>query len=168
MRRVQLLRHAKSDWNAGAGNDHARPLNGRGRRSADTMGRFLAAAGEIPDVVYSSTAVRARTTAERAIEAGAWDVELVLRDDLYLPHADAVLGVVGEAADRAERVMVVGHEPTWSTVVAQLTGATARMPTAACAGIDLLVPHWSAVAPGRGQLQYLLTPRLLGAAYGEG
>ena len=76
MKRIFLLRHGKSDWNAPYSTDHERPLKGRGVRAARTIGRFLAETDEEPDVIVSSSAVRALSTAELAAEAGSWRCEI--------------------------------------------------------------------------------------------
>jgi phosphohistidine phosphatase len=69
---LYLLRHAKSDWNNAFDGDHDRPLAPRGIEAAERVGRVLAAAGEIPDRILTSSAVRARTTVELAAESGDW------------------------------------------------------------------------------------------------
>ncbi|MGA9597997.1 MAG: histidine phosphatase family protein, partial [Acidimicrobiia bacterium] len=83
MKRLMILRHAKSDWNSGADSDHTRPLNRRGTEAAMTMGRVLSRIGEVPDIIYTSSATRARETALLAADAGGWDVETVELDELY-------------------------------------------------------------------------------------
>lgn len=161
MTTLQLLRHGKSDWAAGR-SDHARPLAPRGERAAAAMGRFLAASGRVPDRLLTSSAVRARTTAEIAVEAGGWRVQPVVLDELYLPSVDAVLAVVAEHGADAGTVMVVGHEPTWSGLVGHLTSAVVRYPTAAFASIDLHEARWADVRlDTRGELEVFLPPRLL-------
>ncbi|HMF03267.1 MAG TPA: phosphoglycerate mutase family protein, partial [Acidimicrobiia bacterium] len=68
-----LFRHGKSDWDAAdAGDDRARPLARRGRKAAERMGRFLARAGQVPDVAITSPALRAAETLRLAMEGGGW------------------------------------------------------------------------------------------------
>ena len=69
MKSVILFRHGKSDWNASYGSDHERPLSKRGVHAAMRMGRFLAEKNQIPDLVISSTALRAQSTAKLAINS---------------------------------------------------------------------------------------------------
>ena len=95
MKRLVLLRHAKSDWDADYGADHDRPLNDRGVRSAEAMGRFLAEVGQVPDTVISSTAVRARTTAELAIAAGGWNRSIRTDERIYGGSAGDILLLQG-------------------------------------------------------------------------
>ena len=129
------MRHAKSDWDADYGVDHDRPLNSRGVRSARLMGRLLAARDLVPPVIISSTAVRARTTAELAVSEGGWESELILEPRLYGSGVDGTIGVL-EDAPRVDRLMIVGHQPTWSMLVSTLTGEMADMKTATVARID--------------------------------
>ena len=79
MRQLLVLRHGKSDWDADYRGDHERPLASRGRRAAAAVGRFLAAAGPMPDRVLSSSAVRALSTVRLAAEAGRWPPPIRVR-----------------------------------------------------------------------------------------
>ncbi len=151
MKTLLLMRHAKSDWNASYGADHDRPLNQRGVRSARTVGRLLSAAGEVPDLIVTSTAVRARTTAELAAEAGDWDCEIRLDERLYGSGPDTVLGVAAETGD-ANRLMLVGHQPTWSSLVYAVSGDQVDMKTANVAVIELEIETWPEIVGAVGQL----------------
>lgn len=158
MKTLLLMRHAKSDWDADYGDDHDRPLNERGTRSARLMGRVLADEGLEPAHVISSTALRARTTAELANEAGEWGARLSLERALYDEGPKGVLATVASTPDVA-RLMLVGHQPTWSMLVAALTGERVEMKTATVAVIDLEVETWAGLANGTGTLRGILHPR---------
>lgn len=140
--------------------DHDRPLASRGRKSAKAIGRFIALAGLEPDYAITSTAVRARSTLELAMEAGDWTCPVNETRDLYHAGVADVLAVVGEAADSDEAVLIVGHQPTWSGVVEALTGAATRMATGTLVGIDLGSDSWRAIRPGLGELAFIVPPRL--------
>ena len=158
MKTLLVMRHAKSDWNADYGTDHDRPLNRRGIRSARIMGRVLAREGRSPDMVITSTAVRARTTASLATEAGGWEAEVVAEPRLYDSGADTAIEVATNAPD-VGRLMLVGHQPTWSTLVSMLTGERVDMKTATVAVIDFEFDDWSAVPSVRGALAAVYQPR---------
>ncbi len=161
-RTLFVMRHAKSDWGVAFGDDHERPLARRGVKAARRMGRFLTDAGAAPQLVVSSTAVRALTTAELAAEAGDWGCPIVTTRDLYASDAESVLERVGETRTGVERLLIAGHEPTWSTLVAWLIGGgRVRMPTAAVACLDLPHGEWTDLAPGTCELRWLMTPRML-------
>jgi len=165
MKRIYVLRHGKSDWDADYGADHDRPLKGRGRRAARLMGRFLTGAGLEPDVVISSSAVRALTTARLAAEAGSWGCEIAVQPDLYGASRDRVLAEVQAVDERADSVLLAGHEPTCSDVIGSLIGSgEVRFPTAALACIDVPAARWRTVEFGRGRLVWMVTPKLLAAA----
>lgn len=160
MRTLLLFRHGKSDWNVAVG-DLERPINRRGQRAAATMGRFLAEARQVPDLVVTSPAVRARSTVQLAAEAGGWTCPVEVDEGLYESSVERVLDVIRSVDDGRESLLLAGHEPVWSEMVSSLCGGCwARFPTAAMARVDLSAPSWSAVAPGRGQLVWLVPPKL--------
>lgn len=162
MRTLLVMRHAKSDWGAAFGSDHERPLVRRGVKAAGRMGRFLTDAGTAPDLILSSSAIRALTTAELAAEAGGWDCEIVTNRDLYASDPERVLEMVREINNGVERLLIAGHEPTWSTLVTWLTGGDrVRMPTAAVACLDLPHGGWIDLAPATCELRWLVTPKTL-------
>lgn len=161
-KRIFVLRHGKSDWDAAYDHDHDRPLAKRGRRGAGAAGRLLAQLGQVPDVVVSSSAVRARDTAARAIEAGEWDRQIAIEPALYGAAAEDVLRIVRGLDERWTSVLIAGHEPTCSSFVALLIGGgRVRMVTAAMARIDCGARSWSRVDPGCGLLRWLVPPRLV-------
>jgi phosphohistidine phosphatase len=157
---LMLMRHAKSDWDSDAVDDHSRPLNDRGVRSANRMGEVLRDLGIVPGLVVSSTATRARSTAELARLSGGWDSRLVLEDRLYGASFAESLDIAAEYGENHDRIMLVGHEPTWSQLVRQLTGARAAMKTATCAEIEVSIPRWEALSTAsNGILITLLQPK---------
>lgn len=158
MTTLLLLRHGKSDWDAAYGADHDRPLAPRGVRSARIMGRLVSREGLVPDVVISSTAERAARTAELAADAGAWGREIRLDRRLYEAGPAGVLGVAAEVTGGG-RLLLVGHQPTWSLLVRRLTGEYADLRTASLAVIELPIDVWSAVEGTTGTLAALHHPR---------
>ena len=163
MLELLVMRHAKSDWDAGA-DDHERPLVERGVKSARKVGKFLSRAEMAPELVISSTAVRARTTAELAAEAGGWSCPIERTGAFYDTDPAEVLAAIA-ARDAPPRLMVVGHDPTWSELVSLLAGGGAvRLPTAAVACLELPIDSWQAIAPSKGRLVWLVVPKLLQAA----
>ncbi len=162
MKRLFLLRHAKSDWLAGSGSDHERPLNRRGLAAASTIGRFLSAVEQVPDLVLSSSATRARRTVEVAAEKGAWHCPIRIVESFYEASIKTVLAEVQKTEAPCQALLLAGHEPTWSELAGRLIGqAEVRMVTAALARIDFDVDDWREVDLGGGILMWLVTPKLL-------
>ena len=159
MRRLILMRHAKSDWDARFGSDHDRPLSKRGIRAAETMGLVLARARLVPDHAISSSAVRARTTLELARESGEWDTTVEVTDALYGTSPNGALEVAAHAPPDTESLMLVGHEPTWSALAYHLTGGAVTVKTATVVGIDLFIDAWSRLPAVSGDLAFVLQPR---------
>lgn len=139
MIRLVLVRHAKSDWTNPSIDDHDRPLNDRGLRDAPRMARALAETGFRPEVILSSTALRARTTAEAfAAQLGA---AVNLDPDLYGAPGRTLLATA--AASAARRVLVVAHDPGITDLAAQLSGGgIGHMPTCAVASFTWDQDDW--------------------------
>lgn len=160
MKRLIVLRHAKSDWNAEYGSDHDRPLNRRGVTAARTVGSVLTRWSEQPDVAITSSAVRARTTLELAAEAGGWETRVRTSPDLYGTSAQGALAVASGTPPTVERLMLVGHQPAWGSLVMVLTGGAVEMKTATAVAIDVLAGSWADLTKARGSIAYILQPRL--------
>ncbi|MGA1603011.1 MAG: SixA phosphatase family protein [Prochlorothrix sp.] len=157
-----LFRHGKSNWDADYATDLDRPLAKRGIKAAKAMGKLLRQADHVPQVVRSSPAVRARTTAELAHKAGDWDCLLTLAPELYETTPDRMLTYLKTVPDSIDRLLLVGHEPTWSELTLLLMGGgQVQVPTAALVGLELAIGEWGAIEPGCGCLRWLLLPRLL-------
>jgi phosphohistidine phosphatase len=123
------------------------------------MGEVLRDLALVPDIVISSTATRARSTAELARISGGWSSRLILEGALYGASVDETLMVAAQYGDSHERVMLVGHEPTWSMTVRRITGAHAEIRTATCAVMEMFAGTWSEVPTSSGSLVTLLQPK---------
>jgi len=175
MRSLYLLRHAKSDWNSPHGSDHDRPLASRGRRSARLVGEILSRLGQEPHSVVTSTAVRAHETARLAAAAGSWTCSIRATERLYLPSVAAVLAEARAEPAEIVRLLMVGHEPTWSESVGSFIGdrkgagpVRVKMVTAALARLDFSGDDWSRIDFGQATLAWLATPKLLERAAADG
>jgi phosphohistidine phosphatase len=162
-RRLIVMRHAKSDWHSDAPNDHARPLNDRGRRDAPRMADELVELGWTPDKVLCSDATRARETWESMRSAIGQAVSVELLPGLYHAGSGALRQAVAALAPELRCVLAIGHNPGWEEAVAWLCGEPTVMPTAACALLETTASGWSeAVAqPRLWSLQQVLRPKEL-------
>lgn len=129
MRRLMVMRHAKSSWKSDATSDHERPLNERGRRDAPRIAARLDALGWRPELVLSSTSERTRQTwvgmAERF--SGA---EVRFTEELYLCDAADALAEIAKLPATARTVLLLGHNPGFEDLVEELCGEWRRMTTA--------------------------------------
>ena len=161
MKTLLLFRHAKSSWIDDSLPDHKRPLNKRGKKTASMMGCLIKSEGLVPDLILSSTAVRARKTAATAAKTSKYEGPLEFRDSLYLATAGEMLA---EAQclhdDRVDRLMIVGHNPGMEDLVYMLSARREPFPTGALAVLELEIDRWrkldlSVVA----RLERLLRPK---------
>jgi len=142
MKTLLVLRHAKSSWNDPELDDHARPLNKRGRRDGPRMGELMRKYGLMPDIVISSDAVRAQLTADAVAEAARYAGEILLDPRLYMASPADILSLLRTVRENAETVMIIGHNPGLEELVEQLTGEPQDLPTAALAHIVLEIDQW--------------------------
>jgi phosphohistidine phosphatase len=156
-----LLRHGKSDWSAEREGDHDRPLAPRGKKDARAVGEWLTAHQLAPQLVLTSTALRARDTVERSAAAGKWQGPIETRRELYLCPPRVVLDALADCSDEVERVLVAGHEPTLSGAIELLSGARVDFVTAALARIDFPTNSWRDLPTSAGRLVFLIPPKLL-------
>jgi len=158
-----VLRHAKSSWGDPALADHDRPLNKRGKKDAPRIGALLRREDLTPELIISSTARRARTTAEIVVEHSGCEGQLRLERDLYAAGPEAYLQVLAELPDEYQRVMLVGHNPGLEELLEMLTGDYERLPTAALAQVRLPIKRWRDLAEeASGELVNLWRPKELG------
>ena len=157
MKTLLLARHAKSDWGSADLRDHDRPLNARGRRDAPMMARRLRDEDVRLQRILSSTAIRARSTADEY--AAAFELAVVAEPALYAAPARAILGIASALPDDVEVAMLVGHNPGMANAVTELTGSFVEFPTCAVAECAVDVASWSELIEGSGTLLRLRTPR---------
>jgi phosphohistidine phosphatase len=138
-----LIRHAKSSWDDTALSDKDRPLNDRGKRDATRMGERLAQRDVNPDLILSSPAMRALTTA--AIVAKKLGCELndiVVDDRLYAVEADDLLDVIHAVDDKLKTVMLFDHNPELTELGHRLSTEITHMPTCAIAEFTFDAKSW--------------------------
>ena len=123
--------------------DHDRPLNKRGKRDTPRIGQFLKTKQFAPDAILSSSAQRARRTAEDVAEWSAFAGSVQIEPRLYLADPATIVDVVRLADLDAIRLMVVGHNPGLEQLVVRLTGVIEPLPTAALVQIQLPIDRWS-------------------------
>lgn len=161
MKTLYLLRHAKSSWKDPELQDFDRPLNERGREATPLVGRFIRKSKLRVDLLLSSPAARARQTADLVKESAGLSAELLYDERIYEADAVALLEVVTQAAESADALMLVGHNPEMEELLTLLTGEEQRMPTATLACVALDVDKWGKTRARTGRLEWLVRPKEL-------
>jgi len=153
MKTVYLVRHAKSSWSDPGLSDQQRPLNDRGLKNAPEMGHRLAEKGVKPDLIVSSPANRARTTATIiANEIDYPQKQIVINDRLYFDGLTAMLDIIHKTDPGLDSLMLVGHNPDMTSFLYQLCGYQLNsMKTCAIATLEFDL-HWPAIQFKSGRL----------------
>ena len=155
MKRLTLFRHAKTERDSLTGRDIDRQLNERGEHDAPRMGEEIRKLGLDYDIVLSSPAARAVQTAELAGLAPQFD------ERIYDAPAGRLLGIVQEADDQSNSLIMVGHNPGFERLASMLVGEEMAMPTGSLAEIELPIEQWQDAGTERGQLVRFLKPKEL-------
>lgn len=170
MKRLILLRHAKSSWSHEDLRDFDRPLNKRGRRDAVAMGHYIHEHGLRPDTVLCSGALRTRETAAGIINSFDKRPEIETHDGLYLAAPSTIIKYCQNAPVAANTLMVIAHNPGMQDTVITLADATAapkptlasisaKFPTAALAVLEFQISSWTALRRQAGALIDYQTPK---------
>jgi phosphohistidine phosphatase len=180
MRRLMLLRHAKTESDAASGRDQDRRLDDRGRTDAAEIGGWIGRHPPFPDAVLVSPALRARQTWEIAWEAMkglASKPRVELLPELYGADPSQLLQTVRSAsASDPRRLMMVGHNPGMHELALALAGSgdpagrwalAHNLPTSGLAMFDFAIDDWADVAFRRGQLVLFVSPKALKQASGN-
>jgi phosphohistidine phosphatase len=179
MRRLMLLRHAKTETDAPSGKDHDRRLDDRGRSDAADIGSWMVRHGHVPDLVLVSTAVRAMQTwniVHGEMKAGPQPLVANL-PELYGAGPAQLLQIIHAVeAEDPKRLLVIGHNPGLHELALALIGsgdATGRkalgenLPTSGLTLIDFPVKDWNDVSFRSGRLELFASPKLLKKASGD-
>lgn len=162
MRRLTLVRHAKSSWRDDTLADHERPLAERGERDAPRMGERLRERGERPELILTSSAKRALATAECLARAIGYPPQaLQIEPDLYLADSATILAVVAARDDSINELMIVGHNPGLTELVDELVPDLRmdNLPTCGIVAIDSTAKHWSELGSPNASVAYYDYPK---------
>lgn len=163
MKKITLIRHAKSSWADMSLPDHDRPLNKRGKRDAPFMAQMMASRGWRPDQLISSTAKRASTTANHFAKALNISTDAVLRrSEIYEASTASIIRLIDNLDEGWSEVALFGHNPTF-TLVANLffhNDFLDNLPTCGIVEIEALeVDSWKAFSPETAKVLNIHYPK---------
>jgi len=133
MKNLLLLRHAKSSWKDDSLNDHERPLKKRGKKDAKRIAKVILENDLIPDLILSSSAMRARETVAIIIENLDTDIETIFSRELYMAEPEDFFEILSAIDNPHQIVMIVGHNPGLEAFLQILGGEIEALPTAGLA-----------------------------------
>jgi len=154
MKTLYLVRHAKSSWKDGNLSDHDRPLNKRGEQDAPRMGQRLRRREPQPEVIISSSAVRAKTTAKiLATEIGYPKSDITIDQRMYGAEPEDVVSIIHGLDHKIDCAMLVGHNPTFTDLVNALGRCHIdNMPTGSIAVLAFSIEAWEDIERVKGEL----------------
>jgi len=172
MRRLMLLRHAKTERAEPGEPDRERKLTKRGRHDVPVIATYMARHKLIPELAIVSPARRAQETWVLLASAFAKAPRVIDDERIYNASADAIIAVIA-ASGTARSLLVVGHNPGLHDAAVRLIGTgdvdlrghvTEKLPTCGLIVIDLPFDEWSRLHHHAGRLERFVTPRLIAAA----
>lgn len=144
MKTLLLMRHAKSSWKESNIPDHDRPLNRRGKHDAPLMGKLLRDQKMNLDLIISSTALRAETTANLIAKAVRYKGKIILDKSIYNAEPMDLLTLLSNSSDEYNSILLVGHNPTMEETVQMITNSPEiTMATCAIAHLTLSIDTWT-------------------------
>lgn len=161
MKRLYLIRHAKSSWNHPESDDRDRPLNKRGKRDAPFMGQRLKDHAVCPDLIMSSPAKRALKTAKLIADAIGYAKKAIVVDDaLYLQGTRAILDAIQGVDDAHGSLMLFGHNPDFTELAELLTDYHVNnIPTCGIFCLDFNADSWQEAEEGKGLFTFFDYPK---------
>ncbi len=165
MKTLLLMRHAKSSFKDNDIADFERPLSKRGEKDAPRMGKLLKDKDLVPDVILSSSAVRAGRTAELVAEKSGYKGEIVYVNDFYLGEPEVYINTLrdlneDEESGEKKTVLIIGHNPGLETLLQMLTDKVESLPAGAVALLEVPVRSWKAMnAEVIADLEHVWRPR---------
>jgi len=161
MKKIYIVRHAKSSWANASLSDFDRPLNTRGKSDAPLMGKVLKKNNVFPDLIISSPAKRALKTAQIISEEINYPEKKILKEkDLYHGSTTDFIDIINNINNDVDILMIFGHNPGLTHLVNILSNFNlANLPTGACVGIEFLTNDWNAVSTGSGSVIFYEYPK---------
>lgn len=162
MKTLCLIRHAKSSWKNPELSDRERPLKKRGKKDARIMRDIMRDKDIYPDLIITSPAVRARTTAEMFAEAMEYgDRELQIEPGLYFSGPEKMLEVIQGTDDLVKVLFVFGHNPDLTELANQLINTRIEnVPTTGIVCIDLEIDHWMDATRKNAGIRFFEYPKM--------
>jgi phosphohistidine phosphatase len=159
MKKILIMRHAKSDWADSSLGDFERPLNERGKHDAPRMGKEIGKLNLVPDIIISSPAVRAAETARAVAKNCDFAGEIIFNDEFYHAHFEPIFKTLQNLPETCNTVMIFGHNPTWENLVLKLSGKYQTMSTASVAVLICKNNMWKELRFSECKLDFVLSPK---------
>lgn len=161
MKELYVVRHAKSSWDDPYLKDFDRPLNKRGKRNVPAMGKRLAAFNLQTDLLISSPANRALTTAKGIAKSLDYEKNRIQKEmDLYHASTNTIRAVIAQVPEEINSLMIFGHNPGLTSFINSMSDYYLdNLPTCAICGIRFQADSWARAMDQRGEKFYYDFPK---------
>ena len=160
MKTLLLMRHGKSSWKDNDLSDHERPLKKRGRRDTKRIAQEIEKNDLYPHIILSSSAARAKETAEILMDTLEFENQILFSDQLYMAEPEDFIDVLSQLDDDNETVLVIGHNPGMEAFIQIIDGEIESLPTAGLGQLILVLDSWQDISlDTMGDLVGLWKPR---------
>ena len=159
MRRLLVIRHAKSDWDSSAIADFERPLNKRGLSDAPKMGIHLKEMALFPDLIISSGAKRAITTAKLIAKSLDYTNDILVDNNIYNASSDDIKSIINKIDEKYNTVFLFGHNPGLTSLVSYLTDDWMELKTCCVAILESEIDSWENWIKGVATIKEYISPK---------
>jgi phosphohistidine phosphatase len=159
MKQVCILRHAEASLKSKT--DHDRPLTFKGKKDSLNIGKHILDINCIPDLVITSSAIRALSTAKNTISGGKWNSELIVDSKIYGGSPDYLLFLLAKQDNKYESICLVGHEPNFSNFIYMSTNKYVTLKTCSIGIINFNINKWDDITLDNVILSWLINPKSL-------
>lgn len=152
MKKLYIIRHAKSSWSDEELDDFERPLNKRGRANAPFMGELLKKQNVVPDLIISSPALRAKSTAEIIAKKVNYTKEIVYNNDIYESDVATLHNIFTKIDDENSTVFLFGHNPELNMLAEMYAGFDENIPTCGILEVEFKCEKWRDISAKNARL----------------
>ena len=161
MKKLYLIRHAKSDWSDASQDDFERGLNTRGGKAIATMAKVLNEKEIMPDLILSSSATRAMLTAQGLAKNINYKGKLKYLDALYFADPQEIIEIIKEIKDKHDTVFIVGHNPETTELTDLMVDEYIdNVPTLGIVALNISVKQWRGFKPEKTTLDFFIYPKM--------
>ena len=152
MKKLFIIRHAKSSWKDMSLDDYERPLNKRGKANAPFMGKVLKDKGILPDLIVSSPALRAKTTAAHIAKEISYSNAILFKEEIYEADADTLHKILISMDDEDNTVFIFGHNPGLNSLAYEYLNFSQNIPTCGIIEIEFDCKKWKKISSENAKL----------------
>ena len=157
MKNLLIMRHGEPQRKYGL-NDFDLPLSDKGEKAAAKKGEIIFQKGAVPDVILSSPAMRAKTTAELVAKSCGYEGEIIFHKSFYTNGCDSIITTIRELPDSINRVLLIGHNPAWTDLVYALPSRHKMVPMNPATLVALVFKGnaWKDIDPGKCVTEWVI------------